>query len=378
MKLGGIDDDCFHLAVESSPAAMIMTDSDGVIRFANAETEHMFGYAKDELIGRSIDLLVPAPLRHNHGSLRRGFLANPSKRPMGAGRDLKGTRRDGTEFPLEIGLTPIETGAGLIVLAIVVDITGRREVENALARRATELERANERLAQFAYVASHDLQEPLRKIAAFSNMLDEAVACSNQADVAHASTVIRTAALHARELVDDLLTFSRTINSEQQLQVLNLRETVEFALTDLSESIIETSARININIPSVAIKADRSQFVRLIQNIVSNAIKYRKPGRGARIEITAVPADDSTIRLAIADDGIGFEEKYAQVIFEPFKRLHTKTNYPGSGIGLAICKAIADRHGWRISVRSQPGDGATFFFVLPTSQQRSVENEPRS
>ncbi|WOJ88166.1 PAS domain S-box protein [Methylocapsa polymorpha] len=378
MKLRGIDDDCFHLAVESSPAAMIMADSDGVIRFANAETEHMFGYAKEELIGKSIDLLVPAPLRHNHAALRRGFLANPSKRPMGDGRDLKGTRRDGTEFPLEIGLTPIETGAGLIVLAIVVDITGRREVENVLARRAAELERANERLAQFAYVASHDLQEPLRKIAIFSNVLDEAIACANRADILHANTVIRTSALHARDLVDDLLTFSRTINSEPQLQIFDLRDAIEFALTDLSESITETNARINIDMPSVAIKADRSQFVRLIQNIVSNAIKYRKPGRGASVEITAAPVGDTAHCLAIADDGIGFEEKYAQAIFEPFKRLNTKADYPGSGIGLAICKAIADRHGWRISVRSQPGEGATFFFVLPTSQRGSVESEPRS
>jgi light-regulated signal transduction histidine kinase (bacteriophytochrome) len=216
-------------------------------------------------------------LRHGHVSLRQSFLANPSKREMGVGRDLKGTRSDGTDLPLEIGLTPIETRGEAIVLAIIVDITGRRDVESALAQRAAELERANERLAQFAYMASHDLQEPLRKIAMFSNMLDDAMACANLADMARASAVIRTSALHARELVDDLLTFSRTINSEQQLQVFDVRETIEFALTALSESIIETNAKLEIDIPSVAIKADRSQFVRLIQNMVSNAIKYRKP-----------------------------------------------------------------------------------------------------
>lgn len=378
MKVGGIDDDCFHLAVESSPAAMIMTDGEGIVRFANAESERMFGFPQEELIGQSIDLLVPAPLRRNHASLRGGFLTSPSKRPMGAGRDLKGTRRDGTEFPLEIGLTPIQTGAGLIILAIIVDITGRWEVENALARRAAELERANERLAQFAYVASHDLQEPLRKIAVFSSLLDEAIACANQEEMAHANTVIRTSALHARALVDDLLSFSQTINSEQQLQVLDLGEAIESALTALSESIIETNSRINIDMPRVAFEADRSQFERLIQNIVSNAIKYRKPGRGAKVEITADPLDEFSVCLTIVDDGIGFEEKYAQVIFEPFKRLHTKAEYPGSGIGLAICKAIADRHEWRISVKSRPGDGATFFFVLPTSSQRSIQNESRS
>jgi len=258
-------------------------------------------------------------------------------------------------------------GASSDPTAIVDDITGRRMTENALARRAAELERANERLEQFAYVASHDLQEPLRKTAAFSSFLDEAIACANQTDILHASTVIRTAALHARELVDDLLTFSRAINSDLQLQILDLREAIEFALTNLSELVSETNASINVEMPSVTIEADRLQFVRLIQNIVSNAIKYSKPDRRPRIKITAVPVDDSAVRLAIADDGIGFEQKFAQAIFEPFKRLHNKSDFPGTGIGLAICKSIADRHEWRISARSQPGEGATFIIMLPTT-----------
>lgn len=365
MKSAGIEDDRFRLAVESSPAAMIMMDREGIIRFANAESERMFGYARDELVGKSIDLLVPANLRQTHASLRRGFLANPSNRPMGAGRDLKWVRRDGSEFPLEIGLTPIHSGAELIVFAIVVDITARRHTENALARRAAELERANERLEQFAYVASHDLQEPLRKIAAFSNIVDDAIANSNQEELARANTVIRTAALYARELVDDLLTLARTINSEQQLKLLDLREAIEFSLSTLSESIIETNAKININLPKLAIHADQSQFVRLMLNILSNAVKYHTPGRGATIDITAAAVDGMSICLAIADDGIGFEGKYAQAIFEPFKRLHSKAEYPGCGIGLAICKAIADRHEWQISVKSAPGEGTTFFLILP-------------
>ena len=376
MQFSGIDDDCFHLAVESCSAAMVMTDVDGIIRFANAEFERLFDYPKDELIGRSIDLLVPAPLRENHASLRRGFFANPGKRPMGAGRDLKGRRRDGTEFDLEIGLTPLRTSSERIVLAVVVDISGRRGAENALATRAAELERANERLAQFAFVASHDLQEPLRKIAAFSRFLDEAMASANSAEIAHANKVIRTSALHARELVDDLLVLSSTINSTLQLQIIDLREAIEIALRELSEAIIETNTIITIELPRVAINVDRSSFGRLIQNIVSNAIKYRKPGGGARIKITAAPVDGSAIRLAIADDGIGFEEKYAQTIFEAFKRLHSSADYPGTGIGLAICKAIVDRHGWRVSVKSQPSEGATFLFIIPISSPEAAESEP--
>ncbi len=355
---------------------MIMTSLDGLIEFANAETERMFGYANDDLIGRSIDVLVPARLRGNHAALRRSFFADPSKRPMGAGRDLKGVRKDGTEFPVEIGLTPIETKAELIVLATVVDITPRREAENALAQHASELERANARLLQFAYVASHDLQEPLRKIAVFADLLEEAVRNSNQADIKRAAKVLRTSALCARELVDDVLIFSRAVNSEPQFETLNLREEVELALTNLSELINEAQARINIELSGFAIRADRSQFSRLLQNIVSNAIKYRKLGKIPRIEISAVPIDLSHVRLAIADDGIGFEEKYARDIFEPFKRLHSKAYYPGTGIGLAICKTIADHNGWRIEVRSQLGVGTIFFVTLLLDKPLERPSQP--
>jgi PAS domain S-box-containing protein len=355
---------------------MIITDADGVIRFANAEVERLFDYPKGALIGGSIELLVPQPLRDRHATFRRRFLANPEKRPMGSVCGLTGRRRDGIELHLEIELTPLWTHGVLMILAVVADTSERRAAENALALRATELERANERLAQFAFVASHDLQEPLRKIAAFSKFLDEAIACGNPVDIARANKVIRTSALHARELVDDLLVLSSTINSTLQLQIIDLREAIEIALRELSEAIIETNTIITIELPRVAINVDRSSFGRLIQNIVSNAIKYRKPGGGARIKITAAPVDGSAIRLAIADDGIGFEEKYAQTIFEAFKRLHSSADYPGTGIGLAICKAIVDRHGWRVSVKSQPSEGATFLFIIPISSPEAAESEP--
>ena len=227
MSSGTGSDNRFRLAVEASPAAMIMTGPDGLIEFANAETERMFHYTVEELIGRSIDELVPQRMRGAHAGLRRGFLASPSKRPMGAGRDLNGVRKDGMEFPVEIALTPIDSESGLIVLATVVDITARRRSETELAQRASELELANERLTQFAYVASHDLQEPLRKIAVYAGLLDEAIAKSDAADVARATSVIASSAVRARRLVDNLLTFSRVTGSETQLQPLDLRAEVE-------------------------------------------------------------------------------------------------------------------------------------------------------
>jgi PAS domain S-box-containing protein len=358
-------DDRFRLAVDASPAAMIMVNSEGQIEFANPETERMFGYSGSELIGQSIDLLVPVAVRSAHAGLRRGFFANPSRRPMGAGRDLNGARKDGAEFPVEIALSPIDTETGPIVLATIFDITERTQAELELARRAAELEHANQRLTQFAYVASHDLQEPLRKIAVYAGLLEEAIAKPDAADVARATSVIATSAVRARRLVENLLIFSRVSGSETRAQPLDLRAEVELALSDLSEAIEESGAQVSVDISPIVVRADRIQLGRLIHNIVSNAIKYRKNGDAPAIEIRASLLNRTQVKLSITDHGIGFEEKFAREIFEPFKRLHDLKQYPGTGIGLAICKAIADRHGWTLGANSRPGAGSTFYVTLP-------------
>ncbi len=327
-------DELFRLAIEASPAAVIVTDVQGRIRFANAETLRIFGYRASELLGMTINALIPRNLRENHAQLHRDFFRNPSKRAMGVGRDLRAVRRDGTEFPVEIGLTPIETTKETFVLATVLDIEARRESEAALARRAAELERANARLAQFAYVASHDLQEPLRKIAAYAKLLDQAMASANQAEVFRAKDVIRASALRARELVDDLLTYSRTINDVLEPSVLDLRNEIDSALVDLSQLISETGSEIDNRAPHLTFEADRSQFARLLQNIVSNAVKYRKPNEIAKVRILVDPIETGGICISIVDNGIGFEAKYATMVFEPFQRLHSQAKYPGTGIGL--------------------------------------------
>jgi PAS domain S-box-containing protein len=358
-------DDRFRLAVEASPAAMIMVDAEGNIEFANAQTGRMFGYPVADLVGQSIDMLVPPRLRREHEGLRRGFLQRPTKRPMGVKPDLNGTRKDGSEFPVEIGLTPIDGRDGGIVLATIVDITERRKAEVELAEHARGLERANEQLTQFAYVASHDLQEPLRKIAVYAGLLEEAARTSDARAMARATSVISASVARARRMVDNLLTLSRVGSSEAQAQPVDLRAEVESALGDLSEAIAEASATVTLDIEPVVVRAERSQLSRLIQNIVSNALKYRKPDVAPSIAVRSERVAPGRVLLAVSDNGVGFDQDLAHEIFQPFKRLHNAGVAPGSGIGLAICKAIADRNGWTLTARSRPGEGATFEVTLP-------------
>ena len=232
---------------------------------------------------------------------------------------------------------------------------------------------SSERLAQFVYVASLDLQGPLRKIEAFSDLLENAIASSNKKDMAYARHAMRSCALSARKLVDDLFTYSSTILGDQQLQMLDLREEIESTLADLSESIVETKADIRVDLVAINIMADRSQVACLMQNIISNAIQYRKPGQPPKIDITAAAMGEKAVCFEIVDYGVGFKEEFAQTIFEPFKRLPDKAEYPGTGIELAICKSIADRHGWGISVKSQPGEGTSFSFTIPTLSENDAQ-----
>ena len=230
-----------------------------------------------------------------------------------------------------------------------------------------------ERLAQFVYVASLDLQAPLRKIEAFSELLDNAIASSNKRDMAYARNAMRSCAQCARKLVDDLLTYSSTILGEQQIEPLELGQEIDAILQELSDSIAETQAQVNVSAPPAWIMADRSQLACLLQNIITNAIKYRKPSQAPQIDIVAVLVTEGTLSLTITDHGVGFKDDFAQTIFEPFKKFDSKIEYAGTGIELAICKSIADRHGWGMSVKAQPDEGAAFSFSIPLLARNIAE-----
>ena len=350
-------DDMFRLAVEACPAAMILVDGAGIVRLVNQECERMFGYERGSLVGETVDVLVPNGARDAHSARRYAFGVKPSKRRMGEGRDLSARRSDGSEFPVEIGLTPI-TDIG--VLAFVVDISARVEAEAAIRGYTARLEQANENLAHFAQVASHDIQEPLRKIAAFAEVLKTALAAGNPTEATYAAEVMASSSRRARRLVQDVLSLATLQERQLELRRVRLATIVDEVLSALSQAIKEEGARIEVDVGDFQIRCDTAKTERMLANIVGNALKYHEAGKPPVVHISADRGDDGVARLVVRDEGVGFPPHLAGEIFAPFKRVHRREDFSGTGIGLAIAKTIAEQHGWTIGAAGEVKKGARF------------------
>jgi PAS domain S-box-containing protein len=354
----------FRLAVESSPNGMVMVNTRGEIVLMNAEAERMFGYTREELAGRSIDLLVPERFRTGHAAHRASFGVAPERRLMGAGRDLYGVRKSGSEFPVEIGLNPISTPQGALVLCSIVDITERKLAQEALEARSRELLRSNAELEQFAYVASHDLQEPLRMVASYTSLLAEEYGEKLDDDAKLYIHFAKDGAERMQQLIHDLLSYSRISSRKRMPTPVSSSECLDLALANLRMSLDETGSVVHRSELPIVL-GDRSQIVDLFQNLIANAIKFRR-GNPPLIEVSA-ETQGGGVKFGVKDNGIGMEPQYFEDVFQVFRRLHTKEEYPGTGIGLAICKRIVERVGGRIWVESVLGQGTTFFFTWPAA-----------
>ncbi len=355
--------------LEMAPDGVVIVDAGGVINYVNGQTEKMFGHKRGDLLGKPVEVLIPERYRGKHIGHREGYVAEPRTRPMGIGLELYGLRSDGTEFPVEIALSPLHTEQGLIVIAIIRDVTERRHVESEikrlnddLNRRATELEAANKELEAFSYSVSHDLRAPLRAIDGFSQALAEDYSDKLDEHGKDYLRRVRAATQRMGDLIDDLLMLSRLTRSEMSRDRVDLSALAEEVISGLRQTTPERRVDVSIQ-PGMVVEADPHLLRIALDNLLGNAWKFTGKRDDARIEVGAARHDDETAYY-VRDNGAGFDMAHADNLFAPFQRLHRTEEFSGTGIGLAMVQRIIRRHGGRIWAESAVGEGATFYFTL--------------
>jgi len=266
-------------------------------------------------------------------------------------------------------LSPLESAEGILVTAAIRDITKRKKAEAHLLQKVEELNRSNEELEQFAYVASHDLQEPLRMVASYTQLLSRRYKGKLDSDADEFIAFAVDGASRMERLIQDLLAYSRVGTKGKDLLDTSSEEALQQALLNLRGAIEESGALVTHD-PLPTVLADEMQLIQLFQNLVGNAIKYQSPGI-PRVHISAAKNGGKKWIFSVQDNGLGIDSQYFEKIFGVFQRLHKREEFAGTGIGLAICRKIVERHGGSISVESQPGQGSTFRFAFAGSERKS-------
>jgi PAS domain S-box-containing protein len=352
--------------LEAAPDAMVVVDATGAIVLSNYQAEIRFGYRAEELLGRPVTTIIP------HGFAER--LAADSLRSaeaivtqqIGTGIELQGRRKDGSDFPIEIMLSPLASPEGTLVTAAIRDISTRKSVEAELIKNVQHLNRSNEELEQFANIASHDLQEPLRMVAAYTQLLAERYKGRLDSDADEFIAYAVDGSLRMRDLIQDLLTYSRAGANGKPHQPVSSDTVLKTALANLAVAIEESGALITHDVlPTLT--TDETQLAQVFQNLLGNAIKYHGI-ETPKIHVSARRNTNAEWVFSVRDNGIGIDPEYFESIFVIFHRLHGRDEYEGTGLGLAICKKMLERLGGRIWVESQPPNGSTFYFALPAKK----------
>lgn len=349
---------------EASRGPLILTNHllpDDPIIYCNQAFLDLTGYSMEEVIGRNCrflqgDTTEKTAIKKLHDAVKGGTDVRLV---------IKNYTKTGEEFYNDLIISPIKNQAGKIThfMGMQLDVTDRIKAEHRLRKKARELEDANRELEQFTFAASHDLQEPLRMITSYLQLIDKRYASGLDEDGRTFLNFANEGAERMQALIYDLLTLSRISNADDRYRETDLNELARRAIENLKISIRESGATINVS-PLPTLSVDPTQIVQLLQNLISNAIKYRQNGVKPVISITA-KRTVGTYTFAVTDNGIGIDKQHFERIFVVFQRLHTRSEYSGTGIGLAICSRIVERHGGRIWVESEPGKGSTFKFSIP-------------
>jgi PAS domain S-box-containing protein len=352
----------FRAVIDTAADGIIIIDTKGTIQIFNPAAERIFGYRPDEVIGRKIEILMPPPHAKRHGQCLERARRFSEREALVVGREVEGLRKDGGKLLLELSVGEARQDGTRVFVGIVRDISERKRADRERQRALDELARSNQDLEQFAHVVSHDLQEPLRMVSSYCELLRRAYRGRLDDDADRFMDFAVDGAQRMQLLIQDLLAYARVGSRGGAFKKAEVDRSLELALVNLQEAIAESQARISVD-PLPVVFADEVQLAQLLQNLISNAIKYRRD-EPPEIHISVEPRG-AFWAFAVTDKGIGIEPRFARSIFEVFKRLHSRTEFPGTGIGLAICKRIVERHGGEIWLDCEYGDGARFHFTLP-------------
>jgi PAS domain S-box-containing protein len=353
--------------LEAAPDAMVVVNQRGEIVLLNLQAEKQFGYRRNELLGQRVTNIIPQGFAERLIADGLRSAEDALAQQIGTGIELSGRRKDRTEFPIELMLSPLGGAEGILVTAAIRDISVRNAAEAHLLHKVEELNRSNEELGQFAYIASHDLQEPLRMVASYTQLLSRRYAGKLDSDADDFIAYAVDGATRMQRLIQDLLAYSRIGTKGKDLLNTSSEDALRHALSNLRGAIEESGALVTHD-PLPEVLADEMQLIQLFQNLVGNAIKYQNPGI-PKIHVAALNGGKQ-YRFSVQDNGLGIDPQYFERIFGMFQRLHKREEFAGTGIGLAICKKIVERHGGQISVESQPGVGSTFRFALTGSNRK--------
>ncbi len=352
--------------LEAAPDAMVVVNQQGEIVLLNLQAEKRFGYRRDELLGQKLTNIIPEGFAERLIADGLRSAEDALAQQIGTGLELTALRKDGSRFPMELMLSPLESDTGTLVTVAIRDITVRNAAGVELLETVEELKRSNEDLQQFAYVASHDLQEPLRMVASYVALIARRYKGKLDADADEFISFAVDGAKRMQSLIQDLLAFSRVGSKGVELVSTSSENALNRAIKNLRGAIVDSGARVTHD-PLPSVLADEMQLTQLFQNLLGNAIKYRRadtPG----VHVAARQNGAKKWIFSVQDNGLGIEPQYFERIFGMFQRLHGREEFSGTGMGLAICKKIVERHGGDISVESTIGQGSTFRFSMAAGE----------